>query len=566
MKYPLNGFVNRLARCCQPVLFVLAAASASVAAADGGAAAAAGDEDLPRRFAAEHRGALEFRLPDIEADVALDIYYHKPKTDGEPARVVVYVMNDGYPRIGMEPDRDILADLIGEGYIVITADFKNHPLAVSPRFDHDLNLLAKAIYGRGQPSFLKRIGLEPYEFGCYFIPAGYRIARNVEFWNIREHGAPGTLEHIVDTYNRFIVPKHGKEPVREAGQMLTKAGEPLDARVYQMYMDIVYPSMPAHTVPLICSFASDHKRNPIGHPNQMRMHMAGFALRGYAVAFIDHCFNPLTHEYGYFGSFTLDPLNGLAANTAAVRFLRLHSAQYGIDPERIGAWGHSKAAYAVTRLSDPKHEGGREHQVAKAGSVSQPWQGVSSRISAGYQSMGFGTMRHEYVTADYVPTIIAVGENDPYGCWEDWPGLTATYEREGVRHLALAMLGMGHTLPAGYDDKLNLDRYEACHRFFDSYLKNAEHPQVIYVARQGGELVALFAPQMDAQTLAEGATVLTADGRPVAGEWRPALQDTRFHFSPQGQALPEQELLVRFAGSVADRQGRTFKTAREYRR
>lgn len=509
------------------------------------------------------RKTLIFNCPKIDKQINLNIYFKDVSTGSEPADVVVYVKNHNQPRIGLEDDESIISDLIEQRYIVITADFQNDANAYSPYFDTDLHLLFKAVYGIEQNSLFQGLDILPRQYQCYFIPSGYRIARNLEFWDIQKHGAKGTVDHIVSTYNTYIVPNFNKTPASSADQMLNADNQPLTANDYKLYMDIVYPSQTNCSVPVICNACTDHARSPNGNPNEMRMHFSGFAMRGYAIAYVAHCFNPLTYFYGYFGSFELDPFNGLAANTAAIRFIRAHCGQYNIDPELIGAWGHSKGAYAVTRLSDPSHSGKQEHKVMTTGqepSEPQPWQGYSSNIKVGYQSMGFGTMEHKYVTADYVPTIIAVGEYDPYGCWEDWPALVDTYESLGVNHIALKMLGMGHTFPSGFDSEMNIDRYEVCHYFFDRYLKVKDNlsPAVLYV-KAGNEIVIHFAPVMDAQSVIDGVDIINAaNGSKVEGRWVASFKNTRFTFIPENVLALDRKYKIVVNKTVKDVSNNSF--------
>jgi hypothetical protein len=219
----------------------------------------------------------------------------------------------------------------------------------------------------------------------------------------------------------------------------------------------------------------------------------------------------------------------------------------------------------VTRLSDPHHESQGEHKTL--GTLPpQPWPGQSSVIRAGYQSMGFGTLEHRYVVPDYVPTIIACGKNDRR-LWADWPALMSVYEKQGVNHLALAMLEFGHTFPSGYDQTLNIDRYEVCHTFFDRYLKVKENPEpaVLYVKADSGVITVHFAPEMNAASVRNGVEVLGADGRLVEGIWEASLQDTRYEFKPSAPALADEEWTIVVKRMAHDRSGRASGRERSYK-
>jgi hypothetical protein len=479
---------------------------------------------------------ISWHCQKINRTIPLKVY-SKPETNAAP--VIVYVKNYNWERLSSESDSQIVSDLIQQGYIVIVADFENDPNAFSPYFDEDLHDIFKGVYD----NILLGLDAVPIPYQCYFLPAGYRIQRNVEFWDIQKNGWVGTMEHVVKTYNTYIIPSNHFPVATSPEEMMDPTGAPLDQEVYKLRMDIIYPSLADAPIPLMCNFATELNRNPYANPAQMRMHMAGFALRGYAVAFIDHCWNPLARCYGFnFGSFTLDPFDGLAANTAAIRYLRQYAGTYNIDTANIGAWGHSKGSYAVTRLSDPNHETGKENKTLSSQSTlpPQPWMGYSSVIQAGYQSMGFGTLEHQYVVSNYVPTIIACGEYDKI-LWADWPALVSTYEAQGVNYLALAMYGLGHTFPSGYDETLDVDRYDICFTFFDQYLKAKENlkPAVLYV-RADDTVTVHFAPEMDPASVAVGMELRReSDGERVNGVWKASLHDTRYVFKSGNLPLEE---------------------------
>jgi acetyl esterase/lipase len=92
-----------------------------------------------------------------------------------------------------------------------------------------------------------------------------------------------------------------------------------------------------------------------------------FAQRGYVCASI---------EYRYSGE-ALFPAQ-LEDVKCAIRFLRANAERFGIDPERIGVFGHSSGGYLSTMLGvtadRPEFEG--------VGGISGGWEGVSSRVQA----------------------------------------------------------------------------------------------------------------------------------------------------------------------------------------
>ena len=85
----------------------------------------------------------------------MNIYFLGENAGPDGSEVIVYVKNSAWERIGQESDLSILSDYIQKKFIVITVDFGNDKLAVSPRFDKDLHEIFKAVYGYKTESLLK---------------------------------------------------------------------------------------------------------------------------------------------------------------------------------------------------------------------------------------------------------------------------------------------------------------------------------------------------------------------------------------------------------------------------
>jgi hypothetical protein len=142
----------------------------------------------------------------LKKEIPLRIYYSGDKTDSPDGdEVIVYLKNKAWDRIGQEPDGSILRDYIQKKFIVITVDYGKDPQAVSPHFDTDLHDLLKAVYGFQTPSLLKGLHLMPKDFRCFFLPEGYRVATNLVYWEIDKHAVYGTMEFIMNSYNKYIV-------------------------------------------------------------------------------------------------------------------------------------------------------------------------------------------------------------------------------------------------------------------------------------------------------------------------------------------------------------------------
>ena len=521
------------------------------------------------------RKSTTWHCNKLDKDVPLNIYYITRGTHSRPynigSPVIVYVKNHGEERIGQEPDAPILMHYLNQRYIVITVDFEDDPRAVSPFFDNDLHDLFSAIYDTGKTSLLGR--LEPRQYRCFFLPAGCRVATDLVFWEIDKHGANGTLEFIMNFYNREIAGVvTGKERVSDPAEMTDRAGRPFQ---YKVAMDIVYPSQAKKKVPLVVYASTQVTRHPNVAPATYRPHTIGFTMRGYAYAITDHCYNPIRRHFWFMrGKFSLNRWNGLACNTAAIRFLRANAEQFNIDARYIGGMGHSKGQYGITRLSSRDHENAeeaRQYEGYPPGSPEpQPWLGHSSRISVGYQSPG---NHAESITADYAPTLVSHGAGDSLG--RGYRTFFNRLEELDVNHVALLMKGLGHELPYGYDEELDVDRYALVHTFFDQYLKVEEKiaPAVLFITpRDKATAVApsdkieiQFAPVMDEASIvdAQGVQITRAsDGVAVQGAWRSSRGGARFTFTPGAPLAEGEQYRVAVSTGVKNAAGTPLVEAR----
>lgn len=516
------------------------------------------------------RKTTSWECQTLNKDVPVNIYYITRSTHSRPwnigSLVLVYVKNHGHGRIGTEPDSSILLDYIKEHYIVITIDFENDPQAVSPHFDSDLHHLFGAIYKQGEGSLFEGVNLTPRVYRCFFVPAGCRVATDLVFWELDKHGANGTLEFIMERYNKKIAGVvYGKEKVKSPDEMTDRQGRPFQ---YKLAMDIVYPSMAIKKVPIIVYASTQVTRHPNVAPGTYRPHMMGFTMRGYAYAIIDHCYDPLRRHFWFNpGDFSLNPWNGLASNTAAIRYIRANARKFNIDERYIGAMGHSKGEYTVARLSDPDHinqEEQRKFEDFPEGSPEpQPNPDYSSRISVGYQSPGNWP---QYVSENDVPTIVAHGAKDRLG--RRYEETFKQLEELDINHVSMLMKDLGHELPHGIDAELGFDRYRLVHDLFDRYLQVEKNlpPVVLMISpphqRENVPVSApvsvQFAPQMDEISVTDGKSVKVirlSNNRSVRGSWEISRQGTKFTFSPRSQFKEGEEYKVVISIDVKNQAG-----------
>jgi hypothetical protein len=517
------------------------------------------------------RKSIFWKCITLEKVVPLNIYFFggRPGTDG--SEVIVYVKNSAWDRIGQESDLSILSDYIKKKFIVITIDFGNDNLAVSPRFDKDLHEIFKSVYGYKTESLLKDINLIPKEYRCFFLPEGYRVATDLVYWEIDKHAAYGTLEYIMKSYNEDIVPKlPGLKPVSSPMEMVDRYGNPFD---FTVKMDIVYPSQAKKKLPAVVYSAWQAARNPNGEPIGYLPHFAGFTTRGYVYVVMGHCYNPCVVHYFHYAKFTLDEWNGFACYTAAMRYINANAGKYSINTEHIGMLGHSKGEYAVTRLSDPNHDGGKEisrfEGFPEGSPEPQPWPGYPSKIAVGYQSMGMGLFEPEYITHDYVPTIVACGEKErDVISKEGHPAFVKRLEELDVNYINLFMQGLGHEVAYGFDERMGVDRYQLMHDFFDRYLRVEEKlPPVVLVisprdnkedVSPAAEISIDFAPVIDTQSIIreKGILIIRAkNNREVDGSWKVSHGGTRFTFLPKKALNKNEQYSIIVTTKVKDKAG-----------
>jgi hypothetical protein len=526
-------------------------------------------------------------------ETALYTVYYFAEASEERAPVIIYILNAAMPRIGTEADASIMSDFIQDGYLLITLDFNGNPLAKHPVLDTNVDLFRRAVIGYQTDPLLQGTSLLPHDENIYIVPSGWRLERDLTYWEADKHGAHGTLNRILSTYNGYVASNFGVIQVTDPADMRGPDGELID---YALRLDIVYPSQPEQPVPLLFDSATQSNRPRAFRPATGRIQHIGAVLNGMAWGSVDHCWNPLArhYHYGYWdGGYTLEDWNGLASITAAIRFFKKNAQQFGVDPDRIGGMGHSKGSYTITRLADPDHANQSEHfsfSGYPAGSPEpQPWQGFTSTIRASYQSAGNGTRRTQYVTAANVPTMVACGRFDQYNQWLVFPDLVATYEGFDLNHFAFWMTDLDHALPRNHDPIYDRDRYELFFHFFRQHLRpGSVAPELLFIlpregygeldvygqnryipsdellvagkehmTERGGPVALLFAPAVDPDSANSGGleVVRVRDGFVVPGTWVGSRGDARLSFIPDPILPDHEELEVRVNSSLLSQEG-----------
>lgn len=251
--------------------------------------------------------------------------------------------------------------------------------------------------------------------------------------------------------------------------------EPQNARVYlnrvyvadghdRQKLDLYLPPTTG-TVPLIIyihggAWLGGSKGNPPG----MEFVKQGFALASINYRLSQHATYPAQIE----------------DCKAAVRWLRAHAGEYGLDPVRFVAWGHSAGGHLAALLGTAG--GVKEFDVGEYLEHSSAVQGVidefgptdfmkmdEQRLPEGMRHGGANTPEGRlvggeieekkdliakanpitYVTPDDPPFVIIHGERDPLVPYLQSVILAEALEKAGVDHQLYIVEGAGH---GGYRD------------------------------------------------------------------------------------------------------------------
>lgn len=440
----------------------------------------------------------------IPVDIAT--YCQHPR---ENAPVVVYVMGYvGAREVGRESADTIIRDLLEEGYVVVTLDYLGSPRATTPNLDWSIQSIRYNI-----KPYLE--GLSYLYYNVYVVPDGYRIVRDILYYDYAVQGRRGTLDKIIEVYNGedggyrpggFRTSKGDRVPnpderVTSIDRCLKPDGTPIDL---QLKMDIIYPSEAETKAPIVMISSSTEARAWIFSRKDVRPLDVGPLMRGCALAVYDHCYVPMarTDHYGYYhGTFSLQGYTGVSVHTTATRCVRYHADKYGYSRENVAVMGHSKGS--LCGILACKHPEKLENWVQSPdGYASDDSYGeqlfltyddgtpIPSNVTVAYRSMGDGAMRRRsYLAADNAPTMLCCGTADQFGSWNYWYDEVADYEAGGSEYVAIPMSDRGHDYPYGIDPEYGYDRFMAFMDFFMYYLKKDRRPRVLYTSAVNGKLV-----------------------------------------------------------------------------
>ena len=438
----------------------------------------------------------------IGIPVAVTCYYKGEESTANTPVVVCPMNYVGAGEVGREDPEVVLADLLDEGYIVVTADYLDDSGATGTALDWSVQAIRMAIR-----NYLG--GLSYLSHEVYVVPEGYRLARNIVYYNIDQQARRGTIEKIIRDYNdpngSFRKAKLAKIPnpdekVTTIERCLKPDGTPIDL---QLKLDIIYPSGSEEPAPVVMISSSSETRMKVCATNAQRPLDVGPLLRGCAVAVYDHAYVPMARDdhYGYFGSYSLMWTGTINSHASAVRCVRYYADMFGYSRDKYAVMGHSKASQcgvlacehpeSIKNWSDlPEGYASDEcygEQLFLAWDDGTP---IPSGVSVAYHSMGDGSKNHKtFLDSKNAPTMICCGVEDQYGSWDYWYQEVANYEASGIDYVPIAMSDLGHAYPIGIDPEYKYDRFGAFMDFLMYYLKEDIAPRVLYSSVVDGKLV-----------------------------------------------------------------------------
>ena len=245
---------------------------------------------------------------------------------------------------------------------------------------------------------------------------------------------------------------------------------------HSLKLDLYIPENVPHPVPLIIDVHGGGWMAVDKH----EMIAAGAVKHGFAVASIDY------------------RLSGVAIFPAqiydckaAVRWLRAHAGQYGLNPDKIGAWGDSAGGHLVSLLgltaNRPELEGNEgntnvssrvqavcdfygpsdlwttDHHLADSVANNAVPKLIGGLIEQNVEKARLASPLN-YVTADACPFLIVHGDKDPIVPLEQSVALNDALQKVGVPTQLYIVKGGGH----GFNDP---HAYELANAFFAKYLK-----------------------------------------------------------------------------------------------
>ena len=162
----------------------------------------------------------------VKADVKISVYFDTENVT-QTRDVIFYVINWNGERIGTDSDVDIVTDTVeaaasvesGNRAAVIVADFGGNTLAVAGTIEASLAALREELPGQQKitvwsdpaaamasddPSTAETTTVAVHKNHVYVLPAGYRVARDLLYFETDFHSSLGTMNNVMTTWNTQV--------------------------------------------------------------------------------------------------------------------------------------------------------------------------------------------------------------------------------------------------------------------------------------------------------------------------------------------------------------------------
>ena len=336
-------------------------------------------------------------------------------------------------------------------------------------------------------------------------------------------------------------------------------GERIDLN---LYMDIYYPVNPENKVPVML-LASSSQNRAGATQSADRPISSGYMFNGYAFVNYDHAYVPMSRadHFDYFegdpdlgrnSNFTVVSQTGVQAQTAATRIVRYLADYYpelfAINVDKMGVWGHSKGAH-VNFLSEdhPEQKINQAYFPTHTGECTkeQPWltyrdgTAIPSNVQFVYSSKGGNSGAGNQNGS--VPFFISHPEADTLLSENARYAIMLTALRAtNTPSFAVTMEGVGHTTVHGYNDKLDLDMYQALFDFTDYFLYDKPSTCAYILPINGttnvdvtDDIVIKFTGPIPRAEIEEKVRVVNVTtGESVRGVWESACGGNEWVFRP----------------------------------
>ena len=149
----------------------------------------------------------------VKGDVKLTVYFDTANATAT-RDVIFYVINWNGDRIGTEADVDIVYDYITEGAAVessnraavIVVDYGGNENATAGTVEFSLAMIRKEFVSGGSLALSdSTVSLDPDY--VYVLPAGYRVARDITYFDTSVHASLGTSNSVINAWNTYIANK-----------------------------------------------------------------------------------------------------------------------------------------------------------------------------------------------------------------------------------------------------------------------------------------------------------------------------------------------------------------------